>query len=105
MRRDRRTDGNHTSVAKAFEKLGCSVHRTNLAWDLTVGYGGLTMLIEVKDGSKPPSRRRLTALEDKFHATWTGGIRIVENLDDVTECVKTLREWHAAIWRTKAPGI
>ena len=106
MRRAARVDDNQKAIVEAFRQLGCSVlHLHSLgqgAGDILVGYGGLCMMCEVKDGSKPPSRRRLTALEDKFHASWTGGIRIVENLDDVAECVKTLREWQQAIWSAKA---
>lgn len=66
-------------------------------WDATIGYGGLTMLIECKDGKKSPSRRKLTKREEDFHATWTGGIRIVDSLDAVLETVEVLKRWHLAI--------
>ena len=81
--RARRTDANHNAIAEAFESLGWSVHRTNGDWDLTVGYGGLTTLVEVKDGKKSKSRRKLTLREQKFHDTWRGEILIVSSIEDV----------------------
>ena len=89
-RRARRTDANHSEIAVAFEKSGFSVHRTNGDWDLTVGYGGITILVEVKDGKKPPSARKLTPREATFHATWTGGIRLITCVDDVLAAKQTM---------------
>ena len=97
MRRAAKVDANLSAVVACFRDLGCSVHVTNGAWDATVGYGGLTMLVEVKDGAKPPSKRRLTPAQVKFRATWTGGVRLVENMEDVLATVETLRRWHQAI--------
>lgn len=91
--RARRTDSNHTEIAEAFEKLGFSVDKTNDLWDLTIGYGGLTLLVEVKDGKKPPSKRRLTARAKKFHDTWKGGIRVITCLEDVEEAARTMKKW------------
>ena len=97
MRRAARTDANLSAVVQAFRALGCSVHVTNGAWDATIGYGGLTMLIEVKDGAKPPSARKLTPAQERFRETWTGGIYLVRDMDDVQNACRTLRRWHAAI--------
>lgn len=95
--RARRTDANLTEVADAFRKLGCSVDVTNEIWDLTIGYGGITMLIEVKDGTKSPSKTKLTTRAKIFEANWKGGYRVVKNLGDVAETVKVLENWHRAI--------
>ena len=91
--RAKRTDANLTPIIEAFRKLGCSVDVTNDLWDLTVGLGGQTILIEVKDGSKPPSARKLTKRSRLFAMTWKGGYKVVENLDGVTETVALLRDW------------
>ena len=104
-RRARRTDGNHSEIAEAFEKAGCSVHRTNGDWDLTVGYGGLTLLIEVKDGKKPPSARKLTPNEKKFHNTWTGGIYLITCTADVLSAIKTMKADLAAINRARIARV
>ena len=45
-----------------------------------LGYGELSICVEVKDGAKPPSRRRLTKVERRIHDWWTGGKRVVENI-------------------------
>lgn len=57
------------------------------------------MAVEVKDGSKPPSARRLTPDEEKFRMNWKGGYKIVEDLAGVEETVNLLRQWHEAIRR------
>src|SRR3990167_5597107 len=88
--RAKRTDANHTEIADAFEKVGFSVDKTNDLWDLTVGFGGLTRLVEVKDGKKPPSARKLTRREQKFHNTWTGGILLVTSVEQIPEIKRTL---------------
>lgn len=42
------------------------------------------MLFEVKDGSKPPSRRALTPDQQEWHAAWKGGmVAIVESPEAV----------------------
>ena len=89
-RRARRTDSNHSEIAEAFEKAGFSVHRTNGDWDLTVGLGGINLLIEIKDGKKSPSRQKLTEREQKFHDTWTGGVYLITSVEDIPGLRKTL---------------
>lgn len=51
--------------------------------DIVVGYKGENYLIEIKDGSKPPSQRELTEDEKKFHENWNGSVQIVCNIDDL----------------------
>ena len=104
MRRAAKKDANHAEIVKAFEKMGCSVIDVSMApvgFDILVGYGGLTfgvtMPVEIKDGTKPPSARKLTANEAKIHARWTGGARLVKDFDDVVATVNTLRRWHQQI--------
>jgi hypothetical protein len=59
--------------------------------DIAVGYGGVTMLVEIKDGSKSPSRQRLTPAEKLFHRDWAGGVMIVRDVGDVPEVVQQLK--------------
>lgn len=80
----RRTDDNHAAVVDALRKAGAVVRSLAKVGDgcpdLLVGYRGRTLLLEVKDGSKPPSARRLTADEERFFDEWTGGpLAIVES--------------------------
>ncbi len=100
MRRAARRDANHQEVIAAFEKMGCTVIDVAgipCGFDILVGYGGLCLPVEIKDGTKPPSARKLTDNEAKVHAAWTGGARLVKDLDGVQETVRTLRRWHATL--------
>jgi hypothetical protein len=38
--------------------------------------------MEVKDGNKVPSARKLTDAEDKFFREWTGGLLAVVNSEE-----------------------
>ena len=92
----RRVDSNHAEVVGWFEDLHCSVinvSRTPCGFDLVVGYGGLSICVEVKDGKKSPSRRKLSDTEKKVHDRWTGGARIVKDMQDVITTVQTLQLW------------
>jgi hypothetical protein len=77
MRRAARRDENEKEIIKAMRAEGAYVKVINDEglFDLLVAYTGPsgfqhTLLIEVKDGSKPPSARRLTPAEAKFHDEW-----------------------------------
>lgn len=78
----KRIDANQPAIVAALRNAGCSVAVTSDLGrgfpDLVVGRGGLTYLLEVKDGSKPASKRRLTEAEARFHASWLGHVAIVE---------------------------
>ena len=62
------------------------------------------MCVEVKDGSKPPSARKLTPDEAKFRHAWKGGYRLVENLDHVQDTVNVLKGWQRAIHESLRPA-
>lgn len=59
-----RTDANQTEIVEALEGVGAFVQSLASVGrgvpDLLVGYHGRWYLMEVKDGKKPPSRRRRT---------------------------------------------
>ena len=94
MRRAARIDDNHTEIVDAFRALGCSV--LSLAPmgkgvpDLLIGVACRTYLVEVKDGSKVPSARKLTPDEHRFQKSWLGQWTMVESVSDVVAFVK---EW------------
>jgi hypothetical protein len=49
--------------------------------DLLVGYQGKNILVEVKDGNKTPSRRKLTDDQVKWHDNWNGGaVAVVDSV-------------------------
>lgn len=101
MRRAHRQDGNHAAIKRAFERMGCSVADLsalgNGCPDILAGFGGLSILVEIKDSDKSPSKRKLTPAEERFRMNWKGGYKVVENLDHVEETVNLLKGWHEAI--------
>lgn len=72
MRRAARVDANHAEIGDALRAIGCYVVDCSQVGsgfpDFIVGKGGVWRLIEVKDGNKPPSKRRLTEDQQIFHA-------------------------------------
>ena len=50
--------------------------------DLVVGWRGLNFLVEIKDGDKPPSARKLTVDEQAFHDAWGGEVIVADNPED-----------------------
>jgi hypothetical protein len=84
-----RVDDNHRAVKRALEQIGCSVLDLAAvgggAPDLVVGWRGRNFLVEVKDGSKPPSKRRLTPQQQTFHAQWRGQIMVVTGVADAID--------------------
>ena len=95
MRRKARLDSNHQEVVETFRKLGCSVLDLSRLGDgcpdLCVGYCGISRLCEVKDGKKPPSKRKLTEDQKTFISTDKGGVRIVTCTDDCYAVVAEMR--------------
>jgi hypothetical protein len=86
MRRANRRDSNHREVINEFEKLGWEVldiADLKNCCDIVAAVNNITICVEIKDGSKPPSQRKLTSGEDAFMKRWKGLWFKVETLDDV----------------------
>lgn len=98
-RRAARTDANQEDVVEAFRAFGCTVLVLSMVGDgcpdLLVGITGpdvpFNLLVEVKDGMKSPSRRKLTKDQVKFLSSWRGAYAVVETLDDVRFVVNNVR--------------
>ena len=94
MRLAARVDDNQAQIVSALRKLGATVRvvtQGNGIPDLLVGFQGHTVLMEVKDGKKPPSARRLTDAEQKFFDDWRGGmLAIVESVEDAIGLLQKL---------------
>ncbi len=92
MRRAARRDSNESDIVKAMREAGAYVKVINDEglFDLLVSYRGETLLIEVKDGAKPPSARRLTEAEQKFHDEWPGAdLYIVNSVEEAVALLRT----------------
>lgn len=96
MRRAAKVDANQEQVVQALRAAGATVQ--SLAGvgvgvpDLLVGYQGKTILLEVKDGHKPPSARRLTEDQLKWHGAWRGGpLAVVDGVDAALRVLGVLK--------------
>ena len=92
MRRAAKTDDNQAEIVAALRVVGCSVlplHAVGQGCpDLLVATRqGEMVLIEIKDGSKPPSARKLTPDQIAFHAAWRGRIAVVTSVREAMEAV------------------
>ena len=92
MRHAARIDANQDQIVTALRAMGATVRivtQGNGLPDLLVGFRGVTILMEVKDGKKVPSARKLTPAEQKFFDEWRGGIvAIVNSVDEAIDLLK-----------------
>jgi len=88
MRTAARVDDNQKEIVAEFRKLGFSVlliHQLKNCCDIIVSRDKFTAVIEIKDGKKPPSQRKLTAGEQEFKDRWLGRYYLCESIKDVHE--------------------
>jgi len=96
MRRAAKIDANQEQVVQALRAAGATVQ--SLAGvgkgvpDLLVGFQGKTLLMEVKDGKKPPSERKLTEQQLAWHGAWRGGpLAVVDGPDAALRMLGVLK--------------
>lgn len=91
VRRASATDANQPEIVKALRAIGCSVQTLHEVGkgvpDILAGLRGKNYLIEIKDGSKPPSGRQLTSDQKDWHAGWRGTVHVVKNVDEAIRVV------------------
>ena len=96
MRIAARTDRNQQEIVSAFRKFGCSVLILSQVGhgcpDILIGYRNKNALVEIKDGKKTASGKKLTQDEQKFHGEWRGLVVEVHDLEDVINLVKALEK-------------
>jgi len=96
IRRAAKIDENQPALVELIRAMGVSVAITSAAHDgftdLVIGFGGVTVLVEVKDGSKPPARRKLTPQQVTFHGSFKGAITVIENEQQAAELVKRIKK-------------
>ena len=92
----KKVDDNQKEIVQTLRDLGANVAITSSAGD---GFPDLvvqhrrpqngrieTLLVEVKDGTKSPSRRKLTPEQERFHAVFN--CHIVESVKDCYELLE-----------------
>jgi Holliday junction resolvase len=95
MRHNPRKDRNHNEIKEFFELQGCTV------WDaagghggipdLIIGFGNVTILVEVKDGKKPPSERKLTGAQLEFFNRMQGANFVCYDIKQAEEIMSSLQ--------------
>jgi hypothetical protein len=95
MRKRPRVDANQQEIVDMLRQVGCTV--TSLASvgggvpDLLVGYRGRTILMEVKDGKKPPSARLLTPDQRQWADAWSGGpVWVISDQTQALDIIKQI---------------
>jgi hypothetical protein len=92
MRTAAKIDSNQNGIVKSLRQVpGVSVFITSQIGkgfvDIICGYKKTNYLIELKDGNKVPSKRKLTPDEETFHKDWEGQISVAESLEDVLKII------------------
>jgi len=90
MRRAAKIDGNQNEIVDALRAVGAQVAVTSAVGngfpDLVVGYmhKGVrrVYMIEIKDGELPPSARKLTPEQARFHREWFGYCWLANSVSD-----------------------
>lgn len=100
MRRAAKIDRNQPEIVAALRAIGCRVEALSQHGlgvpDLLVGTPAKPwhaakrlLLLEVKDGDRPPSERKLTPAQEDWHREWAGyPVYVVESIDQALELVK-----------------
>jgi len=93
MRRRAKVDDNHQQIVSGLRQASCRVLSLAAVGhgcpDLLVYYRHTLFLLEVKDGSKSASRRKLTSDQITFHQIWP--VTVVNNLDEALIAVGAIK--------------
>lgn len=91
MRRASNVDTNQAEIVAALRKVGCTVQHLHGVGqgcpDALIGYQGQNYLMEFKDGSKPPSARKLKPTQVKWHDEWRGQVAVVCSVDEAFDVI------------------
>ena len=86
-----RVDSNQAEIVAGLRAAGCSVlplHQLGRGVpDILIGTKRGNLLLEIKDGTKCPSARRLTVDEELFHAAWLGPRDVAGSLVEALGCL------------------
>ena len=86
-------DANHDEIVEALERVGAQVQSLASVGhgvpDLLVAFRGDWYVAEIKDGSKPPSKRRLTPAEAEWHMQFNDAapVWIWNSADEALEAI------------------
>ena len=93
MRRQARIDANQPGLVAKLRACGYSVQPLHTVGggtpDLLVGaFRTVNLLLEIKDGDKSLSRRKLTPDEKDWHANWRGQVATVSSFEEAIAVIE-----------------
>jgi hypothetical protein len=96
-----RVDANQSEIDSALEAMGWLVvptHQLGKGFPDRIGIkAGRVVFLEVKDGTKPPSRRKLTPDEVEKHRQFKAfgvHVHVIEKVEDLASIDRDARERH-----------
>ena len=91
MRRAAKADRNQPEIVNMLRLVGCTVQHLHTIGkgcpDILVGYQGKNYVLELEDGELPPSGRKLTDDEKKWHEDWRGEVHVVSNVREALDAI------------------
>jgi hypothetical protein len=93
VRRAARKDANHGAIVRDLVAIGAECFETHQIpglLDVIVAYRGRLVWLEIKDGQKPPSERRLTKAEQETIGRLrrvAAPVHIVENTEQALRAI------------------
>ena len=95
MRRRAAVDANQSEIVAALRAVSGSVVDLSSVGagcpDVLCGYRGVNYAVEIKDGDKFKSQRKLTPAQVQFHAAWRGQICVVETVDEALRAIGAVK--------------
>lgn len=89
--RAKRVDDNQKDIVRQLRQLGVSVRHLHMVGDglpdIIVGHRKQNFLIEIKDGKKINSKKKLTEDEQEFFNTWKGQVNKCETLEEILKVI------------------
>lgn len=94
-----RIDANQRLLVEVWRRLGAQVLVLSAVGkgcpDVLLSYNGHNVLCELKDGNKPPSKRKLTDPQTDFHKNWLGQICVIKNEHEAANLIYQMRAHRA----------
>jgi len=85
MRRAAKVDRNHSEIVHALKSAGATVQDLSAVGggcpDILVGFKGVNYALEIKDGKRPPSEKKLNERQEAWHGGWKGHVVKVETIE------------------------
>ena len=91
----KKVDANQKVIVAAFRQMGATVLHLHMVGkgcpDVVIGFNRKNYLVEIKDGDKPPSARKLTPDEVEFHNSWRGQVAVVESVAGAVDFIFSIK--------------